>query len=101
MDLSLDGRRALVTGASGGIAKGIARALADEGAHVAVTSRSAERIAAAAADVGARAGRVWDSADLDAVPALLAAVEEDLGGPLDVLVCSTGGPPPGPDPLGF
>jgi 3-oxoacyl-[acyl-carrier protein] reductase len=101
MDLALDGRRALVTGASAGIAQGIARALAAEGAHVAVTSRSAERIAASAQEVGARAGLVWDSSDLDAVPALVADVAEALGGPVDILVCSTGGPPAGPDALAF
>jgi 3-oxoacyl-[acyl-carrier protein] reductase len=100
MDLGLDGRRALVTGASSGIAKGIAHALAAEGAAVAITSRSQERIDAAAAEVAA-AGLVWDSDDLEAVPGLLAAVEATLGGPLDILVCSTGGPPAGNDPLAF
>ncbi len=101
MDLQLDGRRALVTGASSGIAKGIARALAAEGAHVAVTSRSAERIAVAAQEAAAVAGLVWDSGDLDAVPALVSDVQDALGGPVDVLVCSTGGPPAGADPLAF
>ncbi|MCW3013744.1 MAG: family oxidoreductase [Solirubrobacterales bacterium] len=100
MDLGLDGRRALVTGASSGIAKGIALALAAEGARVAITSRSRERIDAAAAEIGAT-GLVWDSDDLDAVPDLLAAVQAALGGPLDVLVSSTGGPPAGGDPLAF
>jgi 3-oxoacyl-[acyl-carrier protein] reductase len=100
MDLALEGRRALVTGASSGIAHGIARALAAEGAAVAITSRSAERIGASASAIGA-CGLVWDSADLDAVPALVTDVEQALGGPLDILVCSTGGPPAGPDPLAF
>lgn len=100
MDLELDGRRALVTGASSGIAKGIAAALVAEGARVAISSRAAERVQAAATEVGAHP-LVWDSADLDGVPALVAGAEAALGGPLDVLVCSTGGPPAGPDPLGF
>jgi 3-oxoacyl-[acyl-carrier protein] reductase len=98
MDLGLEGRVALVTGASRGIGFGIARALADEGAQVAISSRSRERIEAAAAEVGARA-YVHDSADLDAAPALVERVEADLG-PLAVLVTNTGGPPGG-DPLGF
>jgi 3-oxoacyl-[acyl-carrier protein] reductase len=34
------------------------------------------------------------------VPALVESVERELG-PIDVLVANTGGPPPGPDPLGF
>jgi 3-oxoacyl-[acyl-carrier protein] reductase len=100
VDLGLDGRRALVTGASSGIAKGIALALAGEGARVAITSRSRERIDAAADEIGAT-GLVWDSNDLDAVPGVQASVEAALGGPPDILVCSTGGPPGGADPLAF
>jgi len=98
VDLGLEGRVALVTGASAGIGLGIARALAAEGARVAITSRSQERIDAAAGEIGASA-YVHDSADLDAVPSLIERVETELG-PLDVLVTNTGGPPPG-DPLGF
>jgi 3-oxoacyl-[acyl-carrier protein] reductase len=99
VDLGLDGRVALVTGASKGLGKGIAAALAAEGARVAISSRSRERIDAAAAEIGAR-GYVHDSGDLDAVPALVEAVESDLGR-IDVLVTNTGGPPGGADPLGF
>lgn len=90
---------ALVTGASKGIGLGIARALRDEGARVAISSRSPERIEAAAAEIGATP-LVHDTADLDAVPALVESVESALG-PIDVLVANTGGPPLGPDPLAF
>lgn len=100
MDLGLEGRVALVTGASAGIGRGIAAALVAEGARVAVASRSRERIEAAAAEIGA-AGFVWDSADLDGVAGLVASVEAALGGSVEVLVCNTGGPPAGRDPLGF
>jgi 3-oxoacyl-[acyl-carrier protein] reductase len=99
MDLGLKGRTALVTGASKGIGRGIAEELAREGAQVGISSRSRERIEAAAADIGAHP-YVWDSSDLDAAPELIDRVESDLG-PIDVLVTNTGGPPPGPDPLGF
>lgn len=101
MDLGLRGRVALVTGASKGIGRGIAVALAAEGARVAMASRSAERIEAAAAEVGAGArGYAFDSGDLDAVPALVERVEADFG-PVDVYVANTGGPPASPDPLAF
>jgi 3-oxoacyl-[acyl-carrier protein] reductase len=99
VDLGLKGRVALVGGASQGIGKGIAAALAAEGANVAISSRSRERIDAAAAEIGARA-YVHDSADIDAAAPLVDTVEADLG-PLDVLVTNTGGPPPGADPAGF
>src|SRR5436853_7900704 len=99
MDLGLDGRVALVTGASKGLGRGIAAALAGEGASVAISSRSRERIEATAAEIGAR-GYVHDSQDLDAAPQLVEAVDGDLG-PIDVLITNTGGPPGGPDPLGF
>ena len=60
MDLGLAGKVALVTGASKGLGLGIAKALAAEGARVAMSSRSQERIEAAAADVpGARAFHSW------------------------------------------
>ena len=99
MDLGLDGRVALVTGASKGLGRGIAEALAAEGARVAVSSRSRERIEAAAAEVGATPF-VHDASDVDAAPALVEAVEGELG-PIDVLVTNSGGPPYGADPLGF
>ena len=96
MDLGLDGRVALVTGASRGIGRAIAAELAAEGARVAISSRTPE----AAADELGVLGVPHDSADLDAVPALVDAVEHELGGPVEVLVTNTGGPPAGP-PLEF
>jgi 3-oxoacyl-[acyl-carrier protein] reductase len=100
MDLGIEGRRALVTAASKGIGFGIAKALAAEGVALAVTSRSRERIEAAAAEIGA-ARFEHDTSDVDAAPALVDRVEEELGGPLDILVTNSGGPPAGPDALGF
>lgn len=99
MDLGLSGRTALVTGASKGLGLGIARALAAEGARVCISSRSRERIDAAAAKIGAR-GYVHDSGNLDAAQELVETVEADIG-PLDILVANTGGPPTDADPLGF
>ena len=95
MDLGIGGRVALVTGASQGIGRAIAVELAAEGAKVAISSRSREKIDATAAEIGAT-GFVLDSADLEAMPGVVGDVERALG-PIDILVCNTGGP----DPLGF
>ena len=97
MDLGLSGRVALVTGASRGIGRGIAAELAGEGARVAITSRSPEETAASLGVLGI----AHDAADLDAVPSVVGRVERELGGPVEVLVTNTGGPPAGPDPLAF
>ena len=99
MDLGLQGKVALVTGASKGIGRGIAAALAAEGATVAVTSRSRERIEKTAEEIGARP-YVFDAENLDAIPGLIDAIEADLG-PIDIYVANTGGPPVDADPLGF
>ena len=99
MDLGLQGKVALVTGASKGIGRAIAAELVAEGARVAVSSRSRERIEEAAGAIGA-VSFVHDGSDLDAVPRLVEDVIAQLG-PIDVLVCNTGGPPGGPDALGF
>jgi 3-oxoacyl-[acyl-carrier protein] reductase len=99
MELGLDGRVALVTGASRGIGRAIAAELAAEGATVAIASRSRAGIEAAADEIGATAF-VHESSDLDGAARLVAEVQERLG-PVDVLVCNTGGPPAGADALGF
>ncbi|MGZ4292638.1 MAG: SDR family oxidoreductase [Solirubrobacteraceae bacterium] len=100
MDLGIQGRVALVGGASQGIGRAVAEALVAEGAQVVITARGAERIAEVAAEIGAAAGLAWDSADLDAAPGLIARVADEVG-PVDILVTNTGGPPAGPDPLSF
>jgi 3-oxoacyl-[acyl-carrier protein] reductase len=97
--LGIEGRVALVTGASKGLGLGVATALADEGARVAISSRSQERIEAAAARIGAR-GFVHDAADVDGADRLVRRVEEDLG-TIDVLVANSGGPPASEDALSF
>lgn len=100
MDLGITGRVALVCGASSGIGRAIAAELTAEGARVAMASRSAQRIAGAAAPLGAL-GLVHDSADIDAAPGLINRVEAYFGAPVEILVCNTGGPPANPDALAF
>ena len=95
MDLGLEGRIALVLGASRGIGHAIAAALAREGARVAIASRSQERIEAAAKEIsGDVMPFVADTSDLDRLAQLPGTVAEALG-PIEILVANTGGPPLG------
>jgi 3-oxoacyl-[acyl-carrier protein] reductase len=95
MDLGIDGRVALVMGASKGLGRGVAGALAREGARVAIASRSRESLDATAAELGGDVTAfVADAGDLDRLAALPAEVEAALG-PIDILVTNTGGPPRG------
>ncbi|MEK6272566.1 MAG: SDR family oxidoreductase [Actinomycetota bacterium] len=95
MELGISGKTALVMGASRGIGRAVAAALAREGARVAMASRSRARLAEAAAGIeGETAVLVADASDLDRLAALPGEVEEALG-PIEILVTNTGGPPPG------
>jgi 3-oxoacyl-[acyl-carrier protein] reductase len=96
MDLGMDGRIALVMGASRGIGLGIARSLAREGARVAMASRSLDRLREEAAGIeGEVEAFAADTGDLEALAGLPAEVTERLGGPIEILVTNTGGPPAG------
>jgi 3-oxoacyl-[acyl-carrier protein] reductase len=95
MELGLEGRVALVMGASRGIGRGIAAALAREGARVAIASRSQEKLDEAAAGIGGEVNPfVADATDLERLAELPAEVEAALG-PVEILVANTGGPPLG------
>lgn len=101
MDLGLTGRVALVTGASKGLGFGVARALAAEGARVAISSRSLDRTRAAAATIpGGALPLAHDAADLAGIPALVEAVTTQLG-PIEIAIINSGGPPVSRDPLAF
>lgn len=95
MDLGIEGRTALVVAASKGIGRGIAEALAREGARVAISSRSEDSLRDAAEQIDGEV-RIFaaDTGDLDRVRGLPREVAEALG-PIEILVLNTGGPPPG------
>ncbi|WP_299471484.1 3-oxoacyl-[acyl-carrier-protein] reductase [uncultured Roseibium sp.] len=87
---SLDGKNALVTGATGGIGEAIARALHAQGATVSLSGTRAEKLEALAADLGERAfATPANLSDRAAVDALLPAAEEKMGS-VDILVNNAG-----------
>src|SRR4051812_45443028 len=93
-DSSLDGRIALLTGASGGIGRAVALRLADSGVDLALTYASPEGPAQQVADEVRERGRravvlSGDLADPD-VPAHLVAETARRLGPVDVLVANAG-----------
>jgi 3-oxoacyl-[acyl-carrier protein] reductase len=95
MEFGIDGRVALVLGASRGLGQGIAEALGREGATVALASRSREDLDRVATGIRSTTGTFSvDTADPAAVAALPGQVAESLG-PVEILVLNTGGPPPG------
>ena len=99
MDLGLADKVAMVGGASRGLGFAVARALAAEGAHVAIASRDADALDRAAAAINAGTGgrALAVPADLskaDAIDRWVAATTGRFGG-VDLLFANTGGPPAG------
>ena len=95
MDLRLDDKTALVTGASVGIGRAIAKALAAEGVRVAVSARRTDKLQELSAEIVAAGGHapVLIACDLyaeDAAPTLAAQAVEGLG-QVDILVNNAGG----------
>ena len=100
MRLDLDGKVAIVGGASQGIGYGIARMLAQEGVTVAMTARREADLRAAAERIGAETGaRVLpvqaDCRRAEDCSRVVATVSRELGG-IDILVNNDGAPPLGP-----
>ena len=87
----LTGRKALVTGATGGLGGAIARALHAQGAHVALSGTRRAVLDALAEELGGERVAVVEGnlGDRDAVEALVPAAEAALG-PLDILVNNAG-----------
>lgn len=99
MDLKLDGAKVLVTAASQGLGAATARRFSLEGAHVAINSRSADKLQRTADDISAESGNPVHAIPADvtknaAAAAMVEQAAEKLGG-LDVIVTNAGGPPAG------
>jgi NAD(P)-dependent dehydrogenase (short-subunit alcohol dehydrogenase family) len=91
----LNGRKALITGATGTIGRAISIALASEGAHVVASGRDKTRGAALVAEIEEAGGQaVFIAADLDGSPAASRGLAEEaalvLGSPVDILVNNAG-----------
>lgn len=97
MDLGLNGKKALVMGASQGIGQAIAMALAAEGCAVTLTARNLENLAATAEACRALGVEAEvmpvDLADASSRQAFIDGVKETAK--WDVLIANAGGPPPG------
>ena len=86
----LSGMTALVTGASGGIGSAVAKALAAQGATVALSGTREDALAAVAAGIPRAAILPCNLSDAEAVDGLVPRAVEALGGRLDVLVNNAG-----------
>ncbi len=87
----LTGMTALVTGASGGIGSAVARALAGQGARLALSGSNIEKLQSFAAELGGDHVCVpCDLGDGAAVDALVPQAMEALGGTLDILINNAG-----------
>jgi 3-oxoacyl-[acyl-carrier protein] reductase len=99
LDLGIRGKVALVTGASDGLGLAAARALAGEGAALAIAARRPERLKAAAETICAATGAEVlalpaDVTDREQAGRLVSEVARHLG-PVEIVVANAGGPRPG------
>ncbi|MEH3034042.1 MAG: SDR family NAD(P)-dependent oxidoreductase [Aeromicrobium erythreum] len=92
--MEISDARALVVGATGALGGGIARALRDGGARLALTGRDEDRLAAVGSELDAPTF-VLDVVDVERAAATVADAVDALGG-LDLLVVATGVPAFGP-----
>ena len=95
MDLGLNGRVYIVTGASRGLGRAVAETLVSEGARVLLSARDPDAVRLASGQLGRNAaGLVADNADPETPERLVVAAHEHFGR-LDGAVFSVGGPPAG------
>lgn len=94
MDLGLTGRTALVTGASAGIGRGIAKALAAEGVRLAVTARRRDKLEALARETGAKLTIIEADFMVEGAPQEIADAALKGLGSVDILINNAGGSRP-------
>jgi 3-oxoacyl-[acyl-carrier protein] reductase len=95
VDLGISGKRAAVAAASIGLGFASAKALANEGVHVAICGRDRKRVDAAAKAIGHDAvPLVRDVSTADGGQEFVEAAIDALGG-IDILIANAGGPPAG------
>jgi NAD(P)-dependent dehydrogenase (short-subunit alcohol dehydrogenase family) len=87
---SLDGKRALVTGASRGLGAAMARGLAEAGASVALVARGAAALAEVEATLRGRAVSIPADLAADSMPDLVDRAEAALDGPVDIVLHAAG-----------
>jgi 3-oxoacyl-[acyl-carrier protein] reductase len=100
MDLGLQGRAAIVGGASRGIGRAVAEGLVREGCRVAICARDESRLAQTADEIRAATGGevLCVACDMSRAEDIRRFVNEaaDTFGRIDIVVNNAGGPPPGP-----
>jgi 3-oxoacyl-[acyl-carrier protein] reductase len=99
MDMGIQGKVAVVCGASTGLGRATAMSLAREGVRVAICARNRKNVEAAAAEIDSKAGVTVlgfaaDVTDGKAIDSMLDEVRSKWGAP-EILVNNSGGPPPG------
>ncbi len=104
MELGIAGKKAAVAASSAGLGLGAARALAEDGVHVAISGRDPAKLAAAKVEIEQAAAAAGHSNEVVAIEAdfgspagaeaFVTAATEALG-QIDIVVTNAGGPPPG------
>ncbi|WP_413287943.1 SDR family oxidoreductase [Bdellovibrio sp. HCB337] len=91
MDLQLKNKKVLVMGASTGIGRSIAEVLVQEGAEVAICSRSLDKLQKTAKEIGAKHVFTCDLTKAGEGKSVVEKAIKEMGG-VDILVTNTGGP---------
>ena len=97
MDLGIQGKKALVLGASSGLGREISKKLADEGCNLVIASRDAVKLGLLATEIRDKSGvevEIYqvDLQRIEDLTLLCSLIEERME--IDILVNNTGGPPP-------